>query len=113
MPKQPRPKPADESLDAWQEWTSHTPGDGRNGGRLPPTSPYGSNRALASGASAAFGVAILVVGATLLLGPLIQTLLDTAGHPWPPTLVLMTLGIVLVALGWRLRQQTGRPRRRQ
>src|SRR4051812_10031139 len=115
MPKHLPPTRTDESLEAWQAWTNDTPADGRNGGRLPPTSPYGPNRALASGAGAAIGVALVGVGAILLLGPLIQTLLDTTGHPWPATLLLMILGIVLLALGWRLRQpshQAGRPKHR-
>ena len=66
MRKQP-PNHPDDSLAAWQEWMSHTPGYWRSSGRIPPTGRYGRRPTpTASGCIAAGSLLLVVLGIGLL-----------------------------------------------
>jgi hypothetical protein len=60
----------DDSLAAWQEWMSHTPGYWRSSGRVPPTGRYGRRPTTTDPGCITAGSLLLVALGIGLLGVL-------------------------------------------
>ncbi len=116
MSKQRRNK-HDNSLEDWQEWTSHNPGYWRASGRIPPTGHFGRRPTKA-------GYAFIVLGMLRLGVALAILVLDFLTVPHPPDTssrfsvagIPAIFGAILVLYGWRVahpvRTRTRRRRHR-
>lgn len=105
--RKPRPNQPDDSLEAWQEWMSHTPGFWRSSGRLPPTGRSGRRPTTTDPGCIAAGSLLLVVLAIGLLG-----VLATLLHVNAVVLIaLMGLAAAGGAVALGVGQRGGQPRR--